>query len=172
MKKRLGFTVVEIIVVMSAIAILAGISVVGYGGMQRNARDKERVSDIQVIQNALEVYYDKNGRYPSRDEIARTESTSINFLNRDLNLPPTSYISPSKATEKLFREEGRPLEYVNDIWAANTPTHVHDDDVYTYAPMIGSSLCIPAGEPCTSYKLHYWVEGENRHQEVRSKYGH
>lgn len=62
---RLGFTVVELIVVIVCIGILASITVIAYNGAQAKARDAARTDSIVKIKDALELYYAKNGRYPS-----------------------------------------------------------------------------------------------------------
>lgn len=61
---RKGFTLIEILIVVAIIAILASIVLVGLGPTQALGRDSRRVSDLQEIQNGLELYYNKNGAYP------------------------------------------------------------------------------------------------------------
>lgn len=60
-KSTSGFTIVELLVVIVTIAILAAVSVVAYNGIQGRARDSRRMSDIQSINTALQLYVlDKN----------------------------------------------------------------------------------------------------------------
>lgn len=61
---RSGFTLVELLVVIVIIAILAAITMVAYNGIQGRARDAGRLSDIETIAKALELYYGDNGQYP------------------------------------------------------------------------------------------------------------
>ncbi len=70
-----GFTVVEVMIVIVVIGILAGITLVVYGGAQGQARDTERKVDIADIQEALELYYLDNKTYPS------SASTAPNKIN-------------------------------------------------------------------------------------------
>lgn len=58
----LGFTIVELLVVVSIIAILAVIGFVVFTGIQRNARDARRRADIDAIAKAMEANY-QNGPY-------------------------------------------------------------------------------------------------------------
>lgn len=59
-----GFTLIEMLVVVAIISILAGIVLTGVTGFQANARDTKRIADLKQIQNYLELYYNKHGRYP------------------------------------------------------------------------------------------------------------
>lgn len=59
-----GFTLVELLVVISILAILAIISIVAFTNIQKGARDAKRRGDIQAISTALELYKSVNGSYP------------------------------------------------------------------------------------------------------------
>ncbi|MEI7918166.1 MAG: type II secretion system protein [Candidatus Saccharibacteria bacterium] len=78
MKRTLrGFTVIEMLVVISIIGILATASFVSYNLVQANVRDSERSSRVKVIAEALEKYYDKNGEYPSCSAMAQPANTVV-----------------------------------------------------------------------------------------------
>lgn len=63
-----GFTMVELILVMSIIAVLATAFTLNYTGSQKRARDTQRRSDLKQYQIALEKYANSNsGFYPLRD---------------------------------------------------------------------------------------------------------
>jgi prepilin-type N-terminal cleavage/methylation domain-containing protein len=63
--REAGFTIVELLIVIVVIAILAAISIATFTGIQRQARDTARVSDVDVMRKGLELYYLDNGHYPS-----------------------------------------------------------------------------------------------------------
>ncbi|MBP6924713.1 MAG: prepilin-type N-terminal cleavage/methylation domain-containing protein [Candidatus Pacebacteria bacterium] len=60
-----GFTLVEIIVVVSVIAILSSLLVVGMTEAGQRSRDSDRQANLRLVQNALELYKNKYGRYPN-----------------------------------------------------------------------------------------------------------
>lgn len=62
---RQGFTIVEVVTAIFIIAVLAVITVLSYNTVQAQARDSKRQSDVTIMLNALERYYDKNGEYPT-----------------------------------------------------------------------------------------------------------
>ena len=60
-----GFTLIEMLVVVAIISILAGVVLTGVTGFQANARDTKRIADLKQMQSYLELYYNKEGQYPS-----------------------------------------------------------------------------------------------------------
>lgn len=62
--KRSGFTIVELIVVIVVIGILAAISFVSYNGIQRDARDKALLSDMDSLDSLMASQTIKDGGTP------------------------------------------------------------------------------------------------------------
>ena len=62
--KILGFTLVELLVVITIIGILAAIGLVSFRTSQLRTRDVQRKSNLRQIANALELYYSDYGTYP------------------------------------------------------------------------------------------------------------
>jgi len=60
-----GFTLLEVLVSATIIAVLAVIGVVSYGSVNRRSRDVKRKSDIEQVRSALEMYRSDNGAYPA-----------------------------------------------------------------------------------------------------------
>lgn len=59
-KRSHGFTVIELIIVITVIGILASIVLAVYPGYQQRARDTQRKNDVQQIATALSAYAQQN----------------------------------------------------------------------------------------------------------------
>jgi prepilin-type N-terminal cleavage/methylation domain-containing protein len=64
MKTR-GFTLIEIMVVVSIIAIISSIGIFSYNEASQKSRNGNRQADLKMMQTAIELYKQKNGRYPA-----------------------------------------------------------------------------------------------------------
>lgn len=60
-RKRDGFTIVELLVVIVVISILAAITIVAYSGMQQRARNVARLQAAANIYKQLELYTHQTG---------------------------------------------------------------------------------------------------------------
>lgn len=60
-----AFTLIELLVVISIIAILMAVATVSYTNAQEKGRDNRRKSDLKAVQQALELYFAQNGKYPN-----------------------------------------------------------------------------------------------------------
>lgn len=68
LKKNLhGFTLVELIVVITILVILGTIAFTSLTGYSGSARDSNRVSDVSNISKGLDITYIKTGSYPTPD---------------------------------------------------------------------------------------------------------
>ncbi len=61
---KAGFTLFELLVVISIIAILIAVISTSYAAAQKRARDARRRQDIKAVQKALEQYQAMNSSYP------------------------------------------------------------------------------------------------------------
>lgn len=64
-RKQIGFTIVELLIVIVVIAILAAITIVAFNGIQARAANSRVQSDIKNVQKLVEAYNAMNGSYPS-----------------------------------------------------------------------------------------------------------
>ncbi|HEU4522125.1 MAG TPA: prepilin-type N-terminal cleavage/methylation domain-containing protein, partial [Thermoanaerobaculia bacterium] len=63
-----GFTLIELIIVVTIVGILAGIAMVQVRNMQRKAREAALVSNLHELRKALDNFYADKQRYPSNLE--------------------------------------------------------------------------------------------------------
>lgn len=64
MRDTKGFTLVELLVVMTIIGIIIALAIGGFGIAQRMARDVSRDNTVRDIQLQLQSYYAKYKRFP------------------------------------------------------------------------------------------------------------
>ena len=60
-----GFTLFELLVSISIIAILTAVAVVSFGGLNKKTRDARRTSDLEKVRLALESARQIGNTYPS-----------------------------------------------------------------------------------------------------------
>lgn len=64
-----GFTLIELLVVIAIIGLLSSVVLASLNSARTKSRDAARTAGIRQVQNALELYYDSNGRYPSAGDV-------------------------------------------------------------------------------------------------------
>lgn len=62
---KTGFSLIELLVVISIIGILVTFATVSLTNAQQKGRDSRRKADLKTIQQALELYFQANGKYPA-----------------------------------------------------------------------------------------------------------
>ena len=60
----LGFTLAELIVVITVLAILATVGFVALSGHLSSARDSSRLSEVGMVSRAVELSAVRDGKYP------------------------------------------------------------------------------------------------------------
>ena len=118
-----GFTLIELMVVISIIGILAGIVFVGARPAGEQSRDTQRQSDLRQVQTALGLYKNRHGRYPEGCNAAESWSgqTGTDYACGSTNAP---YILGNIGEGRAFAE-----------FMVNLPTDPklnEDDSGYVY----------------------------------------
>lgn len=117
----LGFTIVELLIVIVVIGILAAITIVAYGGIQSRARDVKRTDDAAKIMGTLEAYKVLNGKYPA------TNATPASAINTTPTLGAGSY-SYSVASDDTWLKG-----IVQAGFTSNPPRDPINDGVHYYS---------------------------------------
>lgn len=155
--KRRGFTIIELVVVIVVIGVLSTVATVSYRGVQKDARDSERETDVQILVAGLERYYDENGSYPGGSTVS---GDVTNFFTTQLDIPAQSTMPP----------QGIALLYTT----SNTASTVYRTDRYSYRPATAADVACyntSASNTCTRYIIRYKTEASGQDIDVRSRYG-
>ena len=65
MKKRLGFTLIELMVVLAVIALLLSVVVPDYMGRMRRAEETVLHQNLALMRDSLDKHYADTGHYPA-----------------------------------------------------------------------------------------------------------
>ena len=65
--QKKGFTLIEVLVSISIIALLSSVVLAATNSARKNARDSKRISSIRELQVGLELYFTDNQTYPNAD---------------------------------------------------------------------------------------------------------
>jgi type II secretion system protein G len=150
-KNKNGFTLIEVMVAVAIIGILSSVVISSVTESKKRSRDAKRISDINQMKVALELYFDRCGEYPTKPN--RTSSlpnitanngcpTGINlqtFINQ-LPAPPvaneykyTINVWPGKPTDYALRAdlEGNNQVLVEDFdgWTSSAPVLVGNESL-------------------------------------------
>lgn len=63
--KQDGFTLFELLVSISIIAVMTAVAIVSFGGLNKKTRDSRRMSDLEKIRLTLEATRQVGNTYPS-----------------------------------------------------------------------------------------------------------
>lgn len=75
-----GFSLVELLVVISIIGLVTGVGASFVSSVQRNTRDAQREADLRVLQSALQQYYANENHYP--DSLTLTGGAPLSASGR------------------------------------------------------------------------------------------
>jgi len=118
-----AFTLVELIVVITILAILWTIAFISFEWYSKNARDGKRLSDFKIIEKNLELYITQKWTYPLPDNginimydwaIAWTQWTVWDVVIRNLNRIDKKPVDPLTWNEYTYSVTWLKIEY--QLW--------------------------------------------------------
>ncbi len=109
-KNNTGFTLVELMLVIAIVSLLASVVMAGLQKASSKGRDAKRISDLQSVAAALEIYYQDNNSYPAVSCISSPwwgcwGSTTGQQGSTELRLLPGNYI-PKMPQDPTFFDNG------------------------------------------------------------------
>jgi len=185
-----GFTLVELIVVITILAILWTIAFLSLQWYAANARDSKRISDIWNIKKSLELFTLQTEKYPLPDngetvtyswEIVWTQWTIwdnvVEQLSRNIKKKP---VDPGSEEEYIYSTIENRWEYevlaIYEWWITNNAithqTHAADtwyvkvDGTYNQLYVDTSSFVIPTPSLITSEELPVTLDSTNIKSQV------
>jgi len=138
----LGFTLVEMLVVVALLSILSTASVVGYKAQLDKTHDTRKKSDFSKIRVALEDYYNDNNCYP-------------NSLP-ECNQPLDQYLSQTPCDPA-----NRPYEYITDESGCSQSYYLFTTLKNSSDPQIADAGCAGGCSPEVGTTYNYGVSSDN-----------
>lgn len=143
-KTKKGFTLIEMLVVVSLIGILSALALVSFTSSQKQARDVQRKSDLKQYQTLLENYANSNdGLYPIRASAVSADVT----LCSDLDL--TNCIAdPKNVSPYLYRyiSDSGGVEYL--LFGALENVSTTNYWIVCSSGKNGTSTSVPSSSSC------------------------
>ena len=89
-KKRNGFTLLEMLIVVSIILILSSMAVPRFTSASKQAKVAKIQADLHVISKAAALYEIDNGKYPATVAELATKTKDKQYLQAEPKLPDDS----------------------------------------------------------------------------------
>jgi type II secretion system protein G len=112
-----GFSLIELLVVISLIAILLSVSLVASDNARKSGRDSKRKADLEQIRSALEIYRNDCRAYPSNDKVVSGDSLTGTEQSGSVCLEDTDIYMESIPADPL---PGRKYHYLQ---STSNPTN-------------------------------------------------
>lgn len=192
-----GFTLIEILVVLVIMVILLTLAGLGVNRMQKNARDAQRKSAVELISRGLESRYKQGnnmvttpsyvakGSYPDINEISHIFGNSVagftptqitgGYPSEVLNGTSVKSFTPPDVAGANFTGfntatcAGSPCPLANDSGVNGSSTGSSTTiDAYYYEPIdVDGRIC--KATSCVRYNLYWRSEADGLPHVIRSQ---
>jgi prepilin-type N-terminal cleavage/methylation domain-containing protein len=123
---RKGFTLIELLIVMAVIAVLIGIAIPSFRGMQEEAKKTKAGGDIRVLKLAVEAYNAKYSAYPASLASLEVHGAVVQTLPKDpFSANGTEDYGYSLSGEDYYAIWSCPFKSTTPVtisWSGATPT--------------------------------------------------
>jgi len=120
-RTKRGFTLIELLVVIAIIGILSSVVLASLSSARLKARDSKRVSDLDQIRVALEMYFDANGTYPIEGTAATYEADTLLQSALSPTYLPSFPVAPNSGEKYIYRSSTSNTTYTACAAVANQP---------------------------------------------------
>jgi prepilin-type N-terminal cleavage/methylation domain-containing protein len=167
--KHYGFTIVELLIVITIMGVLLILNVADLGGSQVSARDSERRTDVETIALFLDTYFTSGslaattvGQYPSTVWSSGTAVYMQQALG-DINVQ--SITAPGITDPTLTLKSA-----TNSTQTTAGVTPQPEISQYVYQPIKSDgTLCTLETQECRKFNLYYKLESNDTIYMVTSK---
>ena len=128
-----GFTLIELLLVLVILAVLAAVVVPKFTGRSEQAKLAAAKTDVSMLDNALDLYEQDNGRYPSSDEglaalVNRGSATNWNGPYIKKGVPKDPW-----GNDYIYRAPGQHNSNGVDLFSMGPDGREGNDDVTNWA---------------------------------------
>lgn len=141
--KQAGFSIVELLVVITVIGILASVVMLTYSGIQGGAHDEAVKTDLRNAADQLEIFYIDNKRYPSGSGLI-SELGSLNLDLSDSYKQGTSllYCIDAGASPNYGQNFGiAAISKSNKVWGMSNTAGIKDITAPVAGNHSGANIC-------------------------------
>ena len=142
-----AFTLIEIMIVVVVVGILSTALIAGISSYLKNSNDAKRSSQISVISEALERYFDANGEYPTCAAMTQTPLTIA--TNTLIGVKTDAFQAPGGSTNSIV---------------CNTITNSNQ-----FGYLLANSTTCVSSVSCLSYSLQYKEESTGLTKTINSR---
>lgn len=103
-----GFTLVELLVAITIVAILGTIGVAAFNSVFKNNRDQQRWRDLGTIKQALELYRAEQGYYPAAADFSLSCSTSYLYKGTRVYLAQDETVKDPDCNSRTYVYQSLP----------------------------------------------------------------